>query len=101
MLDEIVDACVSSKMHVPCDLSGWERLRQSIAQAISLAFAPSMLETPGIVQSPFDTFVALLIKDQEPREYDFTATITESGAHQPSSSLRPCVVLSSSWKDGW
>lgn len=79
MLDEIVDACVSSKMHVPCDLSGWERLRQSIAQAISLAFAPSILETPGIVQSPFDTFVALLIKDQEPREYDFTATITESG----------------------
>lgn len=83
MLDEIVDACVSSQMHVPCDLSGWERLRQSIAQAISLAFTPSIFITPGAVLSPFESRVALLIKDQEPREYDFTAVITAVGASRP------------------
>eukprot|EP00892_Ulva_mutabilis_P010617 jgi/Ulvmu1/7928/UM004_0160.1 len=79
MLDEIVDACVSSQMHVPCDLSGWERLRQGIAQAISLSFTASVFQEGGSVQSPLELPVGLLIKDQEPREYDFIATISADG----------------------
>lgn len=79
MLDEIVDALVSSQMRVPCDLSGWERMRQSMTHAISHAFNPSILDAPGIVPSPFESFMALLIKDQAPREYDFTVSVSANG----------------------
>jgi len=86
MLDEIVDACVSSQMHIPCDLSGWERLRQSIAQAISHSFT-SGFGTHGNELSPLELPVGLLIKDQEPREYDFAATVTAAGV--PPATLCP------------
>jgi hypothetical protein len=81
MLDEYIDAIIVAGMHVACTREAWEGVRRAVGNAMATAFDPAIVYPAGQeVAWPLDQPISLLIRDNEPRGYDFEARVTATGA---------------------
>jgi hypothetical protein len=92
MVDDLVQVMVESGMHVPSNREGWRRMCLYVGSAVAASFSASMFSKSALIQSPLEEPIGLLVRDSDPREYDFVAHITSDGAASNSRALAHSAV---------
>ena len=55
-----------------------------IADSAALLFTPTYVDSVESISNPLELPVSLLVRDMQPREYDFIVSIDSSGVHLPA-----------------
>jgi hypothetical protein len=81
MTEDLLASFFEQNMVVPTTKKAWEQLRMDIADSAALLFTPTYVDSFESIANPLDLPVSLLIRDMQPREYDFMVNIDSHGVH--------------------
>lgn len=81
MTEDLLSAFFAQNMVVPTTKQAWEQFRMDIADSAALLFTPTYIDSVESIANPLDLPVSLLVRDMQPREYDFIVNIDSSGVH--------------------
>lgn len=79
MTEDLLNAFFAQDMVVPTTKAAWEQFREDIADSAALLFTPTYVDSLEGVANPLDLPVSLLVRDMQPREYDYIVNIDGSG----------------------
>lgn len=89
MTEDLLKAFFAQHMVVPTTKRSWEHFRMDIADSAALLFTPTYLDTAESITNPLELPVSLLVRDMQPREYDFIVNMDSSGVHPSLQTVYP------------